>query len=136
MPRGIQFTNTTPVDAAQNTDITLTQANLSFYNKNKLKQLFQETQKEYKYIVNSFTHWAKENTIPSSISPVTLDSYSEYKLNEGIKPVSMTIILRHSSRLYNECGKETACYFLNHLYTVNQKLIMKELDFLKNTFMI
>ena len=99
MPRGIQFTDTTPIDAAQNTDITLTQANLSFYNKNKLKQLFQETQKEYKYIVNSFTHWAKESTIPSSILPITLDRYSEYTLNEGIKPVSMATALRHLPKI-------------------------------------
>lgn len=97
MPRGTHFINTTPINAAQNTDIVLAQVNLTFYNKNKLKQLFQETQKEYKYIVGSFTHWAKESTILSSISPITLDSYSKYKLNEGIKPVLMTIILRHSS---------------------------------------
>lgn len=99
MPRGIQFTNTTPINTTQITDIALAQVSLAFYNKNKLKQLFQETQKEYKYIVNSFTHWAKESTIPSSISPIALDNYSEYKLNEEIKPVSMATILRHSPKI-------------------------------------
>ena len=55
MPRGTHFTTPTLINAAQNTDIVLAQVSLTFYNKNKLKQLFQETQKEYKYIVDSFT---------------------------------------------------------------------------------
>ena len=99
MSRGTHFINTTPINAAQNTDIVLAQVSLTFYNKNKLKQLFQETQKEYKYIVGSFTHWAKESTIPSSISPITLNSDGEYKLNEEIKPVSMVTILRHLPKI-------------------------------------
>ena len=82
MPRGIQFINTTPVDAAQNTNITLAQVSLAFYNKNKLKQLFQETQKEYKYIVDSFTRWIEEDAILSSISPVTADINSMKELSQ------------------------------------------------------
>ena len=82
MPRGIQFINTTLVDAVQNTDIVLAQVSLTFYNKNKLKQLFQETQKEYKYIVNSFIRWVGENPILSSISPVTADINSMKELSQ------------------------------------------------------
>ena len=82
MPRWIQFTNPTLINAAQNTDIVLAQVSLTFYNKNKLKQLFQETQKEYKYIVNSFIRWAGKNQIPSSISPVTADINSMEELSQ------------------------------------------------------
>lgn len=82
MPRGTHFINTTSVDAAQNTDIVLAQVSLTFYNKNKLKQLFQETQKEYKYIVNSFTRWVEEDTILSSVSPVTANINSMKELNQ------------------------------------------------------
>ena len=82
MPRGTYFTSTTLVDAAQNTDIVLAQVSLTFYNKNKLKQLSQETQKEYQYIVNSFMRWAGEDTILSSISPVTANINSMKELSQ------------------------------------------------------
>ena len=82
MPRGTHFTNTTSINTAQNTDIVLAQVNLTFYNKNKLKQLFQETQKEYKYIVDSFTRWIEEDAILSSISPVTADINSMKELSQ------------------------------------------------------
>ena len=39
----------------------------------------------------------------SAISIITLDDYSEYKLAEGIKPVSMATILRHLRRFFNFC---------------------------------
>ena len=104
MPRGTYFINTTSINAVQNTDIVLAQVNLTFYNKNKLKQLSEASQKEYKYIVNSFIRWAGESTLLSAISIITLDDYSEYKLAEGIKPVSMATILRHLRRFFNFCA--------------------------------
>ena len=104
MPRGIQLT-TTPINTSQViADVTLSQASLTFYNKNKIEQLSEASQKEYEYIVNSFIHWAGEDTLLSIISIIILDDYSEYKLAEGIKPVSMATILRHLRRFFNFCA--------------------------------
>ena len=97
MPRGTYFTSTTPVDAAQNTDITLTQANLSFYNKNKLKQLSPIPRGAKGIQIHSWLihtlGWKEHN------AQLNLTSYSEYKLNEEIKPVSMATILRHLPKI-------------------------------------
>ena len=135
MPRGIQFTNTTPVDAAQITDIVLTQANLSFYNKNKLKQLFPIPRGAKGIPIHSWLihalNWRGHD------AQLNLTSYSEYKLNEGIKPVSIVTILRHLPKIMQWMAeRKTACYFLIHFHTINQKIIMKELYFLNYTFMI
>lgn len=69
-----------------------------------MKQLSEASQKEYEYIVNSFIRWAGEDTLLSTISIITLDDYSEYKLAEGIKPVSMATILYHLRRFFNFCA--------------------------------
>ena len=87
MPRGIQLTATTINTSQVITDVTLSQASLAFYNKNKLKQLSEASQKEYEYIANSFIRRIGEDTLLSIIFIITLDDYSEYKLAEGIKPV-------------------------------------------------
>ena len=54
MPKGIQLTATTINIPQVITDVTLSQASLAFYNKNKFKQLSEASQKEYEYIANSF----------------------------------------------------------------------------------
>lgn len=104
MPRGIQLTATTINTSQVIADVTLSQVSLAFYNKNKMEQLSEASQKEYEYIVNSFIRWAGEDTLLSTISIITLDNYSEYKLAEGIKPISMATILRHLRRFFNFCA--------------------------------
>ena len=104
MPRGIQLT-TTPINTSQViVNVSLSQASLTFYNINKMKQLSEVSQKEYEYIANSFIRWAGEDTLLSIISIITLDNYSKCKLAEGIKPVSMATILRHLRRFFNFCA--------------------------------
>lgn len=84
MPRGIQFTNAMPIDAAQNYWHNAYPRESLVLQQKQVEAIIPRdaTQKEYKYIVNSFTLWATENTMLSSISPVTANINSMKELSQ------------------------------------------------------
>lgn len=100
MARGRQITAVIEVEFC-----TAGTAAEEFFKKNKIKNLSVETQKDYFYTVNPFVLWYGADNPVHKIDAKIIDKYTEYKLDNGLKMVSIASLLKHIRRFINFCAE-------------------------------
>lgn len=89
----------------RNNTVTIEAAAASFFRKNKLKGLSEATQRQYQVYVNQLIDfWGSDNPI-EELDIFVIDDFTEMKLNEGCKMITVASTLRHIRRFVNFCAE-------------------------------